>query len=517
MKFPISKRKTQSIYFFLILSLLTLIYLYPLEEIVDIDLSGDEVSFYLVPGRGELKHLDIQYSPLYSTWYKLIYWMSDSSIQMYYLNLKVLSFLIPLLTFILLIILNTDVLFSFILSVVILISSGNVNIFPKVNHFCLVFALAVMIIFQLKIFRDYFLHLFLIVFWCASYIRPEMTVSFIILNLYSIVSMIIGKQSRWKTLIFVMIILIGLMYFFGFPLKGNRTEFAFSQHYALNWVNWNDSDQSAWWNYNSIMDKEFGKLCSPFEAFLIDKKKFFKHVMSNVLKTPNKILRLLICHPVILFPYKLREVEYYLIFLIFLIFAFRLKHHSWFTKLDIFEGYILLFVSPFLLGAFGIYPQASYLIVPAVLLSIILFKRVFPQKKEYSAKIFIIPLIFIIFIPKPEPLVGKRYQYRKSFEYVNQQLKGVRGQVLVKEKQDIGGRSNIFINHDCYSITSLNDSLDKVIQDNNIKAALLYGFIQNHEREKIRRAFIHVYGKENIIETLIPETKNLLIYVILGK
>ena len=132
-----------------VLAIILLIITNNINEYYDI-IAADEIS-YLHYGKLVLKEIHTEWGFCYSLWYKLLSFFSYSTIDLYYLNYRVLMVLIPILLFILLVRYQVELPIAFALSFLFGISKLHITTWPFVSDFCiLVFLIYLCIITYIK-------------------------------------------------------------------------------------------------------------------------------------------------------------------------------------------------------------------------------------------------------------------------------------------------------------------------------------------------------------------------------
>ena len=271
-------------------------YVYDVHLFLDIQLKDE--TLYLNNGIHLLK-LGIpnpQWASLYSIWYFILSLIQTDSINVYFLNLKILTIALPLVLYIFLRIRGVSRLISFSVGFFFLVSSANIVVNPKVSHFAIVVIIVSLILFSMvkkENIRWY------IIIWGAllvSYVRPELFLAFVFLlpfvfyNTMKKHSLLNGIKSISVFVFSISIIILTL----GIPLGNGRRSFgAFSQHFSLNWVRWNNSKLNPWVDAHDIVHKKFGNVHSIFDALLSNPGLFFKHILSNISMLPQEFHNLI--------------------------------------------------------------------------------------------------------------------------------------------------------------------------------------------------------------------------------
>ncbi len=244
------------IFAILILFILGVKYLNGFERFIDIALYDE--SNYLEHGINIFRSgfPNAQSSPLYSAWYYFLSLFQYDTIKLYYLNYELLTIFLPITIYCVMRRYLVPLFPSFLISVFLLVSYTNFAAFPKVCHFAII-----LIMFSLVIssyFNSYFnkLTVVLISSFLISYVRPEFFISFLLLSVVYMVNLAYNFKSfdlikLYKFSASALLIIISIS-FIGLPFStGERSFLAFSQHFSLNWVNWEKSNLSPWSRHDS--------------------------------------------------------------------------------------------------------------------------------------------------------------------------------------------------------------------------------------------------------------------------
>jgi len=206
--------------------------------------------------------------------------------------------------------------------------------------------------------------------------------------------------------LFYIIIAFSFISLFGFPF-GNRLTAAFSQHFAVNYVENNSLDIIAWDSYSSIISQVFKDGDNLFEYLLINPEAFFGHMIFNAKRIPISFLS---------YFKPFNEETYYIaittIYLI-LIFSFLLFYYkkNIFKKLSsetsiktFFQNNInkvlISMITPYLITAVLIFPRGHYFLYIFLGLMIIIsynFKNFLNLPFDESSRIVLMSFILILF------------------------------------------------------------------------------------------------------------------------
>jgi hypothetical protein len=274
---------------------------YNLETFADIELFDESVYLYngiTIPEQGLP---DRSYGPLYSVWYYLLSKLSRNSIELFYLNYKLMILLPPVLVYLYQRTLRISAGIAFISSFLFL-NSKFLNINPRPTHFALILLLVSLILlnpFKVKVskkFNDVFLS---IAFLCLSFARPEYFLAFVLGVSYYFYQ-ILKSWSRSQTLsrilkdysksLLALLILSALVIaILGIPFISNkapenRNWLAFCQHFSYLWLVRNPSiDLNPYTDCDIIVSKVFGDVDTLSAALFANPQEFLTHVFYNVL------------------------------------------------------------------------------------------------------------------------------------------------------------------------------------------------------------------------------------------
>lgn len=365
----------------LILLLVGLKFTYGLEQALDITLYDESTYLWqgaTLPSRGfDQAKYDLLYAPLYTLWYYLLSLLATTRIDLYYLNYQLMTILPSCLIYLLLRSLSRSVLLSVVVSWLFLTSTVSLETVPKVSHFALLLMLMVLVITS-------HLQSSLVATLVAangalliSYTRPEYFLTFLLLSLL-LVTRLVFEYRQLKTIDqltlvkFTLSVIFAILLFlsFGSPLGGDRSIWAFQQHFAVNWVSWTDNRElNPWFDAYHIFSLNFGEAKSIWQALLNNPGAFLKHLSYNAYYLGTALSD--VWFSPLLFAKDTVSKTVAVLFVISLSVFYRARIYRHILKYKWF----LILSSSYLLSALVaiilIYPRVHYLLIPGVLIAII--------------------------------------------------------------------------------------------------------------------------------------------------
>lgn len=243
-------------------------------------LGADEVT-YLKFGKSLFHELHFEWGFLYNVWYKFLSIFEPSTIELYYLNYRVLVTAIPILLFICLIVYDVHALIAFSISFLYLISALHITTWPFVSNFCIIIILSFFII--IKFMKDDGWKVILLTFFTLLLylVRPEFILSFvcaIILSFYY------NKRNkkRWLLLITMLSVLIYIGKQTTVVGGIDRGFFAYAQHYAVTYKIWHRGKQICFYEYIELVSKLFGKSQTLIGSILYNPTEAIRHFFTCI-------------------------------------------------------------------------------------------------------------------------------------------------------------------------------------------------------------------------------------------
>jgi len=385
----------------IIILLAGLKYTFMLEKGLDISFY-DEASYLYwgikIPVEG-LPRTD--YAPLYAFWYFIISLIEPNRVNLFYLNVKLMTILPPIIVYILLRKNRVSIPVSATISWFFLLSRANAYTWPKVSHFALLIVLFILILVTRRslLWTSLYASLGGLV---VSYIRPEFFMAYILSLLIFILTAALGKQERIRlpVLLWYLLVTVALLGVFGLPVSTDRSIIAFGQHFSRNWVSWTGSDLSPWTNWREIVAQNFGTADSVLSAFTNNPSIFLKHISYNILELIRNASTLIL--PTF-FPKGKTSLFIAALSIIGLCIAKRSTIRNNFREYKNIILFMGIFILPGLVSTIIIQPRDHYLLLPCVLtavfLAIIVDSNEHEQKQANYTKLLFLGLLAISFTP----------------------------------------------------------------------------------------------------------------------
>jgi hypothetical protein len=375
-------------------------------------------SFYMMAG---VKFFELPYKA-FGQVYRFRFWLmhlwEPDLVNLYYLNYKISILISPLLLFIYLRRINTHVLVAFLITFFYSVSHVHVTTWPRVSHMCIEVILLALITSTFIKSTYYRLFLFVLTALFLSYIRNEFFLSFLLLFLPFIGwgFFQIFREKKYATIPLTLI--VGVLYFvvskkLGNPMAGDgagRAVVAFGQHFAYNYVTWNNLNEPFWVTWIDIMQRVFGDLVDFKTAFQTNKLILLKHLTSNV---QNFALNHLQYLGDLILPNSIIKINASVkIIFAGMIFIFWSKKYPNKEAKQAFSdnkviftlGVLLLILLPTFASSFLIYPRDHYLIMQVLLvvLFIVLSLNTLQITLQNSLIILLVFLFAFMIAPKAE-------------------------------------------------------------------------------------------------------------------
>jgi hypothetical protein len=277
-----SDHDIQGFAFLVLIVIASIFFLNGYQSVFGVD-SFDE-SIYLT--KAVAGAFETGWSPLYIFYYRILLNLFEGDVLfVYYLNLGILSSVVPVLHYLLLRGVLVSPLLSFLSAYYLLIASFGAPLIPKASHFNLMIMyvafLAVSRLTQ-RILLYYFLLLLLIP---TVFVRQDMIVVIAIMTValgYMISRLSTNKSLILKKVLLGIVAIFGLHFFlFGNIFSSERSWPAFSSLYLYN------SETSGPANAQALMESHFGKVQSIVEAYRANPSAIWQHIGRNFSKFPS--------------------------------------------------------------------------------------------------------------------------------------------------------------------------------------------------------------------------------------
>jgi hypothetical protein len=278
--------------------------LWGIDEVIDIKLTDETRYLYQGVALLELGFPRAEYAPLYAVWYFLLSFFTPNNLWLYYFNYMALTTLTPVLMYIVLRRLGVGLIISFLISGLYLLSFSNLAVWPYVTKFAAFVLLLSLIATTFCADKGWRYVILIMCILVLGFIRPEQFVSFILFVAAVLPIALLGILRRNIALNWSMCAKCGVIagvtvlfiWVLGWPIGGSRRDIAFRQHFAKNYVEWNELDLSPWANNVSITQQVFGDFETISEAARQNPEAFLRHLYSNLHSYPENLKRVLSVH-----------------------------------------------------------------------------------------------------------------------------------------------------------------------------------------------------------------------------
>lgn len=403
-----------------------------LENLVDLTFADE--GYYLFQGMNlhDGKIPGPTFGVAYSVWYFLLSFFQPDRVELHYLNYRIITILLPIVFFITTLRYRVPIFVATLAAFWLLISDLNLIVIPKINHFALITLLVAFAI-MANWSRQWKLNLLTFTTFGISFMRPEMLYVSLLLLVITLLDNLRNRRPLRDYAVPVEIALfmavITLVY--GAATEGNRSFVALSQHFALNWVEWNNSDLFPWSNYESIWQETFGTTQSIPGALRNNPEQFIRHMFTNAQRFPGIAASLFFYHPSIILAqeqYALEGIIAAILLIVGLAFTYkqwlpfvveRWRTHTFLLNFALFL--VLMTLAQIII----IYPRDHYFPLFNTLLLLILVLTVSgqphphtPTRAEFGGTILVV-LLFLLLIPS---MFTYRGLYKGNHNYLTVQL-----------------------------------------------------------------------------------------------
>jgi len=364
------------------------IYTRDIELWIDIGI-GDEAK-YLGDGVNFLRTTPEPYwGPLYSLWYFFLNLFSSDTINLYYLNYRLMTILPCIALYLFLLKMKVTPTLSFYFSFALLISMINLPTWPKVSHFCLTMIFFGLILVHSIKGKNARLLAALIISITITYIRPEFILSSILL-FGIIIKRTVRNDFGTKRFMIAIFTTLILFLLFGIPYSPGRNLTAFGQayHKYLDLSDRIDDDGAKDWT--EILSENFGNPKNITDVVFNHSDKFINHIGFNLSKLPsfyiNSIETLL---PYKIFPigilFKILIVLSIISSVFVLLLFNRISKYrdiilNGFTEKKDLLIFSIIFSLPPLLSMILYYPRSHYIILLLPLIYLVVGQMTMPLK-----------------------------------------------------------------------------------------------------------------------------------------
>lgn len=340
----------------------------------NMDIQFADEAAYIRFGLDLFEKMNRNWGPMYAVWYKCLSFYSDNPIDLYCLNFSVLSIAVSIVVYLFLLRININPILALYLSFCILVSNLNIEVWPRISHFCLIIISVAFIIATFLKNNIYKCLVVTLACLVCTYARPEFYVAFLLMVVITILTMYYNRKSIKKkdfyTFFVFLISIIVLHLIFRFPSNDffgyNRGVAAFYQHYAWNYMMRTGNLFEAWMGWEDLAKSTFGDCNSMWCVIKTQPKIFIINTLFNVRTYSLQLLKVIsFAFPVGLIYGNKKQLILSVGFLILFIFLL-LRNDSrkyFIQKIKDLRFYLLLifcFIVPTLLSCVVVFPRDHY-------------------------------------------------------------------------------------------------------------------------------------------------------------
>ncbi len=386
-----------------------------LQSVMDIQFADE--SAYMRFGLDLFGKFNKDWGPMYCIWYKCLSWITDDTIQLYYLNYALTSVLIGALLYVFLLRISISPVLALLVAFSILVSDLNIAVWPRISHFCIALLLFSLIIITYIKQTTYKFLAFAIFCLIASYARPEFYISFLLTIAATVISVVyqkkkLSRNDYLRMAAFALLIMV-LHFIFRFPSNDffgyNRGVAAFYQHYAFNYKVRTHANIDSWLYWEEICKQQFGD-CNSIWCIIKTQPMI---VLSNTLfNIKNYIISTVLNGYTYIFPLHLfhgKKLQFGIILLLTLFLLYliiRKENRSKFieqvNKLKFYVLLLLVFIIPTILSCVVVFPREHYVYLQMpffLLLLICLLQPVFEQRSFHPFLVALFGILLFLSTP----------------------------------------------------------------------------------------------------------------------
>jgi hypothetical protein len=435
-----------------LLAIFSIGYIYTSEIFQYLDVGLYDESTYLQTGLMIPRSIPTaENAPLYAFWYRFLSLFERDNLMLYFFNYKAMTILPAMALFGALRVHGVSRVMSIALSLWILFSSANFSNWPKVTHFALTVMLLGVLGAGLVGKLTTKVAVLFVACLVASYARPEYFLSAVLFGILYVI--LLSRQFKSEGLkrclpvsVALVVIAFSALMALGSPIaSGNRSMIAFSQHYALNWVEWNNDGRIPWTHSDVIVKGDFGDVQTVGEALAANPRAFGRHVLSNMLHAPRELVS------TFLSKYWLTDwarvgVAFGILFVVM-----AMTLHMWGRREVVVEGIrgklrrgwfglavVSILLLPSIISVLLVYPREHYLLASGTIAALAIIVALAKGSGELDwrgreAMLLIIGLALLIVRPLSIPPGGAAQPNLKTIQYLRSL--GISEQVNILEAE----------------------------------------------------------------------------------
>jgi hypothetical protein len=243
-----------------------------------------------------------EYSPIYVWLYALEHRLLPSIIDVFYVNMALLTVALPIAAFVFLTVKRVPFAVAVPSALYLMIAAANLPVRPKPMHLALVVLLLGLAAFVQWRHRPERWG-FLLVIWAAlTLIRPELLYAVILVGLYCAYKTVTERRA-WIGIVAALPVVAALYWAMGLPLFGERSMLALAFHFGANYSSWHQTgDVPFTEDFETIFAHVFGQPHSIPGAFLANPGAFLHSMATNLIHVPKALAGMWLAHFNVLLP-----------------------------------------------------------------------------------------------------------------------------------------------------------------------------------------------------------------------
>ena len=467
------------------------------------------------------------WGPLYSIWYYALSFIRPDALDLFVLNVYVLTLVLPMGLYVALRRQRVSYLASLLVAVYFLICRANLTLWPKVSHLAL---LLVLLGFALVRSTDRRPRTWILASTAlaASYVRPELFVSFLLLAALALTEAIRGLRSQPQrhglALVAAAAGLVVVLAFFGSPMfaGGSRDLVAFGQHYSLNWMGWTGAKASGFDDWRSVVQQNFGPVASVSEAFRSNPASFGRHLLTNAYRAPGLLVAMFAYHVNLLLPARFIPLEAYALISLGAIAAIAFAPR-WLPRLrrrlatmDPATSLAVAVMAPELISVAVIYPRPHYLLilgtVAAVWLTVLARNDAKKRAPLGTLRALLAGLIVVAATPAVTAMVGDASMPNLETIRFIKEL-GIDRDVNLLDAE---GGCHVYLGDNFHRVDpdQKEGEFSGYLIERRIDMIVLtgrYGASQRYSQDETWRGFLEHFGQHGFVALPIPKTNRHLL------
>jgi hypothetical protein len=281
-------------FYFIILLCCTAFGAYRVYHYIDVQLADD--THYLRLGLQLPKIFLSGYGPLYSLFFRCIFWLTNSKWDTYFLAYSILIAMPTIAMYFFLQSKKIETWLCFLVAILFFISPYNLffDNWSKIGHFAVtIILLGLMIYEKFEGNVEKQLLILSMISFVLGYVRPEFHLSWLVYVCLYFIILFLQKKYRDFIIRGAMLIPFFVVYYLFFsPLRGGRSIIAFAQQFVANKCISEDTPITDSVDYMRVFYSYFGEVKKISQALIANPHEFFHHIALNVTEFITKCFTL---------------------------------------------------------------------------------------------------------------------------------------------------------------------------------------------------------------------------------